>query len=82
MCIRRGRGWPFAAKSRSSNGHGLRVVKVKGTFIWHKHDDTEDFSLVSGGSYRVHWCGHGQEGLPIPGKGGNCDLVPVIGEAG
>jgi len=29
----------------------------------------------------VHWCGHGQEVLPILGKDGKCDLVPVIGEA-
>ena len=26
----------------------------------------------------VHWCGHGQEVLPIPAKDGICDLVPVI----
>jgi hypothetical protein len=30
--------------------------------------------------YRVHWCGHGQEVLPIPAEDGKCDLVPVIGE--
>ena len=29
----------------------------------------------------VHWCGHGQEVLPIPGQDGQCDLVPVVGEA-
>jgi hypothetical protein len=30
----------------------------------------------------VHWCvGHGQEVLPIPGKDGKCNLVPVMGEA-
>jgi hypothetical protein len=29
----------------------------------------------------VHWREHGQEVLPIPGKDGKCDLVPVIGEA-
>jgi hypothetical protein len=28
----------------------------------------------------VHWCGHGQEVLPIPARDGKCDLVPVIGE--
>jgi putative ABC transport system substrate-binding protein len=27
----------------------------------------------------VHWCGHGQEVLPIPGEDGKCDLAPVIG---
>jgi mannose-6-phosphate isomerase-like protein (cupin superfamily) len=28
------------------NGHDLMVVKVKGDFVWHKHDDTDDFFLV------------------------------------
>ena len=28
------------------NGHDLRVVKLKGEFVWHKHDDTDDFFLV------------------------------------
>ena len=25
------------------NGHDLMVVKVQGEFVWHKHDDTDDF---------------------------------------
>ncbi len=28
------------------NGHGVMVVKVRGEFIWHKHDDTDDFFFV------------------------------------
>jgi mannose-6-phosphate isomerase-like protein (cupin superfamily) len=28
------------------NGNDLMVVKVKGQFVWHKHDDTDDFFLV------------------------------------
>ncbi len=28
------------------NGHDLMVVKVKGQFPWHKHDDTDDFFMV------------------------------------
>ena len=28
------------------NGHDLMVVKAQGEFVWHKHDDTDDFSLV------------------------------------
>ena len=31
------------------NGHDLRVVKVKGEFVWHKHDDTDDLFLVLAG---------------------------------
>ena len=28
------------------NGHDLMVVKVKGPFVWHRHEDTDDFFLV------------------------------------
>ena len=28
------------------NGCDVMVVKVKGEFVWHKHDDTDDFFLV------------------------------------
>lgn len=28
------------------NGHDLLVVKARGEFVWHHHDDTDDFFLV------------------------------------
>ena len=28
------------------NACDVMVVKVKGVFVWHKHDDTDDFFLV------------------------------------
>ena len=28
------------------NGHDVMVVKAKGEFLWHKHDDTDDLFLV------------------------------------
>ncbi len=28
------------------NGHDLMVVKVKGEFVWHTHENTDDFFLV------------------------------------
>lgn len=28
------------------NGHDLMVVKAQGEFVWHKHDETDDFFLV------------------------------------
>lgn len=28
------------------NGHDLMVVKAHGEFVWHHHDDTDDFFLV------------------------------------
>jgi mannose-6-phosphate isomerase-like protein (cupin superfamily) len=31
------------------NGHDVMVVKVKGEFTWHSHDNTDDFFLVLSG---------------------------------
>jgi len=31
------------------NGHDVMVVKVKGEFRWHHHDDTDDLFLVLSG---------------------------------
>ena len=28
------------------NGHDVMVVKVEGEFVWHRHEDTDDFFLV------------------------------------
>ncbi len=35
------------------NGHDLMVVKVKGEFVWHKHEDTDDFFLVLKGRITI-----------------------------
>lgn len=35
------------------NGHDLLVVKVKGEFVWHQHDDTDDFFLVLKGRITI-----------------------------
>ena len=35
------------------NGHDLMVVKVKGAFVWHKHDSTDDFFLVLKGRVTI-----------------------------
>jgi mannose-6-phosphate isomerase-like protein (cupin superfamily) len=37
----------------SFNGHDVMVVKVKGEFVWHKHDDTDDFFLVLSGRLTI-----------------------------
>jgi mannose-6-phosphate isomerase-like protein (cupin superfamily) len=36
------------------NDYKLQVVKVKGPFVWHSHDDTDDFLLVIGGHLTIH----------------------------
>lgn len=35
------------------NGHDVMVVKVKGEFVWHKHDNTDDFFLVLKGRVTI-----------------------------
>lgn len=35
------------------NGHDLMVVKAKGEFVWHKHDETDDFFLVLKGRLTI-----------------------------
>ncbi len=35
------------------NGHDLMVVKVRGEFVWHKHDNTDDFFLVLHGRITI-----------------------------
>jgi len=35
------------------NDYKLVVVKVDGEFVWHKHDDTDDFFLVLSGRLTI-----------------------------
>ena len=35
------------------NGHDVMVVKVKGEFVWHKHDETDDFFFVLRGMLAI-----------------------------
>ncbi|MGH9530231.1 MAG: cupin domain-containing protein [Terriglobales bacterium] len=35
------------------NGHDVMVVKVRGPFTWHKHDETDDFFLVLKGRITI-----------------------------
>ena len=35
------------------NGHDVMVAKLKGPYVWHKHDDTDDFFLVLKGTLDI-----------------------------
>jgi len=35
------------------NGHDVMVAKLEGPFVWHKHDDTDDFFLVLKGELDI-----------------------------
>ena len=36
------------------NNHKIQLVRVQGPFVWHKHDDTDDFFLVVEGHLTIH----------------------------
>ena len=35
------------------NDYKLQLVKVKGEFVWHSHEETDDFSLVLNGQLTI-----------------------------
>jgi mannose-6-phosphate isomerase-like protein (cupin superfamily) len=35
------------------NEYDVMVVKAKGEFVWHRHDETDDFFLVLSGHLRI-----------------------------
>ena len=35
------------------NGNDVMVAKTKGEFVWHKHDETDDFFLVIKGNLTI-----------------------------
>lgn len=37
------------------NGQEVKVVKVKGTFPWHRHEQCEEMFLVHRGTFRVEY---------------------------
>lgn len=54
------------------NGHDVMVVKVKGEFVWHHHDDTDDFFLVLKGHVTIRM----KDGEVLLGPG-EMFVVPV-----
>jgi mannose-6-phosphate isomerase-like protein (cupin superfamily) len=45
---------PWAPRTVAQfNGHDVMVVKLEGEFVWHKHDDTDDFFLVLAGTIDI-----------------------------
>lgn len=35
------------------NDYDIKVVKVRGEFVWHQHDETDEFFLVTAGRLRI-----------------------------
>jgi mannose-6-phosphate isomerase-like protein (cupin superfamily) len=38
------------------NDYDVMVVKVQGEFVWHKHDETDDFFLILKGELDIQMC--------------------------
>ena len=36
------------------NDYKVQIVKVQGPFVWHKHEETDDFFLVVRGRLTIH----------------------------
>ena len=47
-------------------GHALTVVKAKGPFVWHKHEDTDDFFLVFKGPLTLQMREGSIHHVPLP----------------
>lgn len=53
------------------NGQEIKLVKVKGEFPWHHHENEDEFFLVWKGVFRVEFRDHVVELRP-----GECVVVP------
>jgi mannose-6-phosphate isomerase-like protein (cupin superfamily) len=53
------------------NGQEVKIVKVKGEFTWHRHDNEDEFFMVWKGQFRVEF----RDRVVIL-EPGECVLVP------
>jgi mannose-6-phosphate isomerase-like protein (cupin superfamily) len=49
------------------NDYDLKLVKARGGFVWHQHDETDEFFLVTAGRLRIQLQG-GDEVVLSPGE--------------
>ena len=52
------------------NGQFVKVAKVKGEFVWHKHDEEDELFLVLRGTFRIQL-----EGGDVTIREGECFVV-------
>ena len=53
------------------NGQEVKIIKVKGEFVWHHHDNEDEFLMVWKGRFRVEFLDRIVELGP-----GECVVVP------
>jgi mannose-6-phosphate isomerase-like protein (cupin superfamily) len=65
------------------NDYDLKLVKVRGEFVWHQHDDTDEFFLVTKGRLRIQLGGRAEvvlepgEFLVVPRGLRHCPVAEV-----
>lgn len=45
----------FPAIVASIDNFDVKVVKIKGEFVWHKHEDNDEMFMVVDGSFDMHF---------------------------
>ena len=55
------------------NDYEVKVVKVEGEFVWHKHDDTDELFIVLDGELVIEM----QDGDDVPLAAGELFVVPA-----
>jgi mannose-6-phosphate isomerase-like protein (cupin superfamily) len=53
------------------NGQEVKLVKFRGAFVWHHHDDADELFLVWRGSFRMEF-----RDRVVPLGEGECIMVP------
>jgi mannose-6-phosphate isomerase-like protein (cupin superfamily) len=55
----------------SVNDYDVKIAKVRGEFVWHRHDETDEFFLVLKGTLRIR-----QRDREVVLRQGECYVVP------
>jgi mannose-6-phosphate isomerase-like protein (cupin superfamily) len=55
----------------SLNGQDIKIIKVRGQFPWHHHDNEDEFFMVWKGKFRMEFRDHSVEL-----EAGECVVVP------
>jgi hypothetical protein len=53
----------------SVNDYDVKLVKVRGEFVWHQHDETDEVFLVTAGQLRIHLQDHDRQHRRRPAGG-------------
>ncbi len=58
------------------NDYEIKLAKLKGEFVWHSHDDTDELFLVIEGSLTIRLRGAGEDEHSVSLRPGQLYVVP------